>query len=412
MADNARAASDCGRLLEALTSGDPVPDTAALCPDREALVALLAELCRGERSVWLPQLTAVGQRRGLSVQALAARAGFLLACLDLPGEEDAYALLGVPPTATPQEIRAAWIARLSRYHPDRHPASGDWFTRQAARLNEAYHILKDPARRQAYDARRREALARPPAGPPAPWPRGPKMPFLFTAQLRRRLPTLITLGAVVATGLLAVALFLARPAPRPEATPLSPANPSGVGVAAPAQEEALADPRAQRLLRSPSVRRAAPEAPPQFEMRDPHLAAPSGPRPRLAQALPPAPPEPRGLERHEIDALLDEYVEAYEKGDLDRLMATLSPTVRERGTLDAQGIRSLYAKGFAGREQIIYRLKNVQVEIKGEGATVTAQYLISARNSTPSQKAVTASGHIEWKIRREGDKPKIVAINY
>jgi len=412
MVDKVPAASDCQRLLEALASGDPVPDTAAICPEKEALVTLLAELSRGTHSVWLPQLTVVAQRRGLSVQALATRAGFLLGCLDLPADEDPYALLGVPPAATPQEIRAAWVERLSRYHPDRHPTQGDWFTRQAARLNAAYHTLKDPVRRRACDARRREALACPPADPPAPWPRGPRMPLLFTAQLRRRLPTLITCGAVVATGLLAVGLFLPRPAPRPEATLLSAASPSGAWEAAPAGAGPRQAPRAGHSFRSASVRRPAREQPALLDVGDTDPADPSGPATLLAQALPPTPPEPRGLERPEIDALLDEYVEAYEKGDLDRLMATLSPMVRERGTLDAQGIRSLYAKGFAGREQIIYRLKSVQVQIKGESATVTAQYLISARNATPSQKAVTLSGHIEWKIRREGDKPKIGAINY
>jgi len=93
-------------------------------------------------------------------------------------------------------------------------------------------------------------------------------------------------------------------------------------------------------------------------------------------------------------------------------MATFSPKVREKGTLDYQAIRSLYAKGFAGREQIIYRIKNVQVEIRGDDANVVAQYLISARNTNQSPRGVTVSGRIEWKIQREGDRPKIVAVNY
>ena len=132
----------------------------------------------------------------------------------------------------------------------------------------------------------------------------------------------------------------------------------------------------------------------------------------LAQALPPIAPEPKGLDRQEIDVLLDEYVDAYEKRDMDRLMATLSQKVREKGTLDYQAIRNAYIKGFTGQDQIIYRLKNLQVEIKGEQATVTAQYLILARNTVQSSKGTTVSGRIEWKIQREGDKLKIVAINY
>jgi len=132
----------------------------------------------------------------------------------------------------------------------------------------------------------------------------------------------------------------------------------------------------------------------------------------LAQALPPIVPEPKGLDRQEIDALLDEYVDAYEKADVERVMDTLSTRVREKGTLDYQAIRNAFIKGFTGRDQIIYRLKNLQVDIKGEQATVTAQYLILARNTVQSSKGTTVSGRIEWKIQREGDKLKIVTINY
>ncbi len=124
-------------------------------------------------------------------------------------------------------------------------------------------------------------------------------------------------------------------------------------------------------------------------------------------------PEPKALDRQEIDALLDEYVDAYRKSRyVERVMATLSTRVREKGTLDYQAIRNAYVKGFTGRDQIIYRLKSVQVEIKGEQATVTAHYLILARNTAQSSQGTTVSGRIEWKIQREGDKLKIVAINY
>jgi ketosteroid isomerase-like protein len=132
----------------------------------------------------------------------------------------------------------------------------------------------------------------------------------------------------------------------------------------------------------------------------------------LAQALPPIVTEPKGLDRPEIDQLLDEYVDAYEKADVERLMATLSTRVREKGTMDYQAIRNAYIKGFTGRDQFIYRLKNVQIDIKGEQATVIAQYLISARVVAQNAKLTTVSGRIEWKLHREGDKLKIVAINY
>ena len=45
--------------------------------------------------------------------------------------DDYYTILGVDPTATPREIREAWIGRLSVYHPDRHPEKAAWFTQKA-----------------------------------------------------------------------------------------------------------------------------------------------------------------------------------------------------------------------------------------------------------------------------------------
>ena len=426
-AQSSRKASDpeengCLRLLEALAKGDPVPDTSTLGLERNELLSLLTEISKGQQSEFVQQISQVAQRRGISPQQIAARAGSLLACLEAPGSDDYYQILGVSPTATPQEIRDAWIGRVSIYHPDRHPAMADWFTQQVARLNEAYQTLKEPGRREEYDARRRrDALERQrsdsigPRHAPAP----PRIVVFSRGLLRRRLPTIITGASVIAAGLIVVSLFLSRASNRPEATLFRPSNASEPVVQAPSSgESGLHEPQAAQSPRLPiqrqrTTRRTAKERPMLPAAREigtvPEV---SGQPALLAQALPPIAPEPKSLERQEIDALLDEYVDAYEKGDLERLMATFSPRVRERGTLDYQAIRSLYAKGFAGREQIIYRIKNIHVEIRGDNATVAAQYLISARNAQQSQKGFTVSGRIEWKIQREGDKPKIIAINY
>ena len=226
---------------------------------------------------------------------------------------------------------------------------------------------------------------------------------------------------MIAASLIVAALFLSRPSNRPEATLFTPSTTSAPGPTVKRSSGGEGGSREQRhvLSRKPQPQRSREKQQPLEER--PSLPAPRdaqaiselpGQRLTIAQALPPLTVEPGSLDRKEIDALLDEYVDAYEKGDVDRLMATFSPKVREKGTLDYQAIRSLYAKGFAGREQIIYRIKNVQVEIRGDNAVVAAQYLISARNTNQSRRSVTVSGRIEWKIQREGDRLKIVAINY
>lgn len=73
------------------------------------------------------------------------------------GQPRHYEELGVPPTATTAEIRAAYVALARRHHPDRMNGSpAPEQARAAARMaaiNAAWTVLSDPGRRAAYDAR-------------------------------------------------------------------------------------------------------------------------------------------------------------------------------------------------------------------------------------------------------------------
>ena len=63
---------------------------------------------------------------------------------------NAYDVLGVEPTATDAEIRAAYKRHVRTAHPDRHGGSEQAHERFLA-LQAAYEILSDPARRRAHD---------------------------------------------------------------------------------------------------------------------------------------------------------------------------------------------------------------------------------------------------------------------
>lgn len=63
-------------------------------------------------------------------------------------DRDPYEVLGVPRTAPTRVIRAAYVERARRLHPDLVGLRGLDGMRE---LNEAWAILKDAARRTAYD---------------------------------------------------------------------------------------------------------------------------------------------------------------------------------------------------------------------------------------------------------------------
>lgn len=66
---------------------------------------------------------------------------------------DHYRTLQVTREAEPEVIERAYKALSRKYHPDRRQASEHaWATRRMQQLNEAYAVLKDPARRRRYDA--------------------------------------------------------------------------------------------------------------------------------------------------------------------------------------------------------------------------------------------------------------------
>lgn len=65
---------------------------------------------------------------------------------------DCYAILGVSPSAEDVVIRAAYLALMRHYHPDRN-GSADAAERARA-IAQAYKMIGDPVSRAEYDARR------------------------------------------------------------------------------------------------------------------------------------------------------------------------------------------------------------------------------------------------------------------
>ena len=85
--------------------------------------------------------------------------------------EDYYSLLGVPRTASPEEIKKAFRAKAHQHHPDKTNGNADEFKK----INEAYQVLGDKEKREQYDQygqtfdqARRNGGGAPGGGPPPP----------------------------------------------------------------------------------------------------------------------------------------------------------------------------------------------------------------------------------------------------
>lgn len=198
---------------------------------------------------------------------------------------DHYATLGVPPTAKAGVIRAAYLALMREYHPDRNrdPAAME----RAKAVIAAFKILGDFDRRNQYDWDRRRAREAAEAEAAA------------AAKGRRRMRA-GTVGAG-AIGLAAVGAWMLMPGPRPmpvttepkiavareRPVPKSKAKPEmkRVAVAAPTKGKAQKSQAARKAEpRAPTVRVAKAEPVPMQAAKPEVKRAPVAAKPKVDRA--------------------------------------------------------------------------------------------------------------------------------
>ncbi|GHU34373.1 hypothetical protein FACS1894166_11730 [Bacilli bacterium] len=64
-------------------------------------------------------------------------------------KRDYYEILGIPKSATPDEIKRAFRRLAMQYHPDRNKAADA--EAKFKEVNEAYEVLSDTNKRTTYD---------------------------------------------------------------------------------------------------------------------------------------------------------------------------------------------------------------------------------------------------------------------
>jgi curved DNA-binding protein len=66
-------------------------------------------------------------------------------------DKDYYAILGVPRSASDEDIKKAYRKLAMQYHPDRNPGKEAWANEKFKEINEAFGVLGNPDKRKQYD---------------------------------------------------------------------------------------------------------------------------------------------------------------------------------------------------------------------------------------------------------------------
>ena len=184
-----------------------------------------------------------------------------------------YATLGLTPTSEDVVIRAAYLALMRRYHPDRNPSAEA--AAHARAIAAAYAVIGDPVQRAEYDQMRAEEA----------WPRE-------SAPRPAVLPGGAFAAASIALLVAIVALVVWSPIPTTRLQADTPAR-AADRVAAAAEPVSTETP-AELFAAETSIPPAEPEPAAERPMVEPEPPAPAQPPRLLAAAAPPPPTtEPR-----------------------------------------------------------------------------------------------------------------------
>ena len=129
--------------------------------DRVYYYHILKDISSGQRSPNYKLLEDIAGRRKLSVDFIVEQSKSVLNFF-LPYYQsyqsdslDYYKILNVPKTAPDEEIRRSWIELMKSHHPDKAGAEG---LDTSKKINEAYEVLGNSAKREAYDNKHLPAM--------------------------------------------------------------------------------------------------------------------------------------------------------------------------------------------------------------------------------------------------------------
>ena len=102
---------------------------------------------RSDQPVWAE----IGEQLQATPQELREAGLFLVKRLAFAEGADHYRALGLDPRVSVDQVRERYRQLIALFHPDRNPDGDEWSELYAPKINEAYNVLKNPAKKQEYD---------------------------------------------------------------------------------------------------------------------------------------------------------------------------------------------------------------------------------------------------------------------
>ncbi|HWR58429.1 MAG TPA: secretin N-terminal domain-containing protein [Thermodesulfovibrionales bacterium] len=120
----------------------------------------------------------------------------------------------------------------------------------------------------------------------------------------------------------------------------------------------------------------------------------------------PVRPLPEVKPEDEARQFVDQYISAYESGDIDKFMSLYSTAAVENNSLLYEDIRRAYQEGFRGT-RYKYELSNIQARKGDAGIILTGAFVIKK-----TAGEAVSQGNITWTLIRENGALKIIRADY
>jgi hypothetical protein len=145
--------------------------------------------------------------------------------------------------------------------------------------------------------------------------------------------------------------------------------------------------------------------------------APAADPPPAPAAFPPAadtddalPPRTGPLTPLEATTVVDEFRNAYEARDVDRLLKLFAADAAENGRQGLDSIATAYRDSLKLLDRVRYMLPSLAVEPRGAHATVRGPFIITYHRRDGGEGEIR--GQAEWQLERRDGRPRIVQLNY